>query len=186
MKKLDFNEQNLQEAVHVLKNNGIIIFPTETVYGIGCLVSNVDGIKRLFEIKNRPADKPFQILISDIKQVAQFAKEINQTAKDLMTKNWPGPLTLVFKKKPEVSNLITANKDTVGLRMPDHPLLLKLIKQIGPIAASSANSCGEPAPIDASQVKIEADLLLDGGKCKLKRASKVVEVTEENLMVIRN
>jgi len=168
--------QKIYEAVKILKNGGVIIFPTETVYGIGALASNENAIKKIYEIKGRSFDKPLQILISDISQVDLFASEISDKAKELMKKYWPGPLTLVFK---------TASGSTVGLRMPDSPIILELIRQTGPIAASSANISGQPDPTCIGDVKIEADLLLDGGPCKMGKPSTVVDVSVDPPTILR-
>ncbi|OGC06711.1 threonylcarbamoyl-AMP synthase [candidate division WOR-1 bacterium RIFOXYA2_FULL_36_21] len=186
MKTITFNQKNFKEIIQTLKLGGVIIFPTDTVYGIGTLISNEKGIKKLFEIKNRPVDKPFQVLISDLKQIQLFAKETNQTAKELIKNHWPGPLTLIFKKKAEVLNVITANKDTIGLRMPDHPLLLKLMKKTGPLVVSSANLSGNKPPTNPEEVKIEADLLLNGGKCKIGQSSTIIDVSNNKPIILRN
>jgi len=185
MQKLKISPQALNEAEKILKNGGVVIFPTETVYGIGALASSESAVKRIFEVKKRPYGKPLQILISDISQVNQFASEISNKAKEVMKKYWPGPLTLIFKKKPKVSDIITSSGNTVGLRMPKNSTILKLIKEVGPIAASSANISGQPDPISPEEVKIEADLLLDGGRCKIGQASTVVDVSVDPPLVLR-
>ena len=185
MQKLKINSQSIKEAVKLLKSGGVVIFPTETVYGIGVLASNENAIRKLFEIKNRSLDKPLQILIADIAQVDLFAAEISDKAKELIKKYWPGPLTLVFKKKPDISDLITASGNTVGLRMPADKNILKLIKMTGPLAASSANISGKSDPKLAEEVKIEADLLLDGGKCKMGQPSTVIDVSVDPPLILR-
>lgn len=185
MQKLKINFQSIKEAVKLLKSGGVVIFPTETVYGIGVLASNENAIRKLFEIKNRSLDKPLQILIADIAQVDLFAAEISDKAKELIKKYWPGPLTLVFKKKPDISDLITASGNTVGLRMPADKNILKLIKMTGPLAASSANISGKSDPKLAEEVKIEADLLLDGGKCKMGQPSTVIDVSVDPPLILR-
>lgn len=185
MERLKFNRDSLKKTAETLKAGGVIIFPTETVYGIGCLAANQEAVKRVFKIKQRPLDKPLQILIADLKQAEQLAQELKGKALELARKYWPGPLTLVIKKKSSVSDLITARKDSVGLRMPKSDKLLELIKAVGPLAASSANLSGEPDPTSAQEVKIEADLLLDGGKCKLSQASTVVDVSVDPPLILR-
>jgi L-threonylcarbamoyladenylate synthase len=176
MKRQQLNAGSLEQAIEILKSGGILIFPTETVYGIGTLASNEKGIKRIYEIKKRSSDKPLQILIADPKQVEMLASGISVKARELMKKYWPGPLTLVFK---------AASGNSVGIRMPKHDWLLKLIKETGPLAASSANLSGETEPISAQEVKIEADLLIDGGKCKLGEASSVVDVSTDPPLILR-
>ena len=176
---------DINKAIKILKAGGVIIFPTETVYGIGALASSEKAIKRLYEIKKRPKNKPLQILISDFFQADLFASEISNIARDLMKKYWPGPLTLVLKKKPGISDIITAGGETVGLRMPDDPTILKIIKSVGSIAASSANLSGEPDPTTAGEVKIKADLVLDGGPCREGMPSTVIDASVEPPIILR-
>ena len=160
----------------MLNSGGVIIFPTETVYGIGALLTKEEAVKRIYEIKKRSPDKPLQVLIADPKQAEALAQEISKKAQELMGKYWPGPLTLIFK---------AASGNSVGIRMPKHDWLLKLIKKTGPLAASSANLSGEPDPVSAGEVKIEADLLVDGGKCQLGEASTVVDVSVDPPLILR-
>ncbi|MBI5698856.1 threonylcarbamoyl-AMP synthase [Candidatus Saganbacteria bacterium] len=176
MEHLKPNDGSLKKAHDVLKSGGVIIFPTETVYGIGTLVSNEPGIKRIYEVKKRPLDKPLQILIADLKQAESLALDISPKAREVMKKHWPGPLTLVFKAR---------SGGSVGIRMPKHDWLLKLIKETGPLAASSANLSGLSEPISAEEVKIDADLLIDGGKCKLGEASTVIDVSVDPPLILR-
>ncbi|MFA4905521.1 MAG: L-threonylcarbamoyladenylate synthase [Candidatus Margulisiibacteriota bacterium] len=176
MEQLKQNNESLKKAHEVLMSGGIVIFPTETVYGIGTLASNEKGVKRIYEIKKRSSDKPLQVLIADLKQIESLALEITPKARELMKKHWPGPLTLVFKAK---------SGGSVGIRMPKHDWLLKLIKETGPLAATSANLSGETEPISAQEVKIEADLLIDGGKCKLGEASTVIDVSVDPPLILR-
>lgn len=176
MERLKSSDESLKKAIQILKSGGVIIFPTETVYGIGTLASNEKAIKRIYEIKKRPSDKPLQILIADLKQVESLAQDISTKARELIKKYWPGPLTLVFKAR---------SGGSVGIRMPKHDWLLKLIKEIGPLAATSANLSGEPESLSAQEVRIEADLLIDGGKCKLGEASTVIDVSVDPPLILR-
>ncbi len=185
MRILKAGKQAIEEAVKTLKNGGVVVFPTETVYGIGALVSDESAIKQIFEIKKRPFDKPLQILISDIKQVDRFAAEISNKAREFMRKYWPGPMTLVFKKKPGISDLVTSSGKTVGLRMPAHPFTLELIREAGPMAASSANYSGEPDPSSAEEITIKAGLLIDGGKIKMGQSSTVIDVSSDPPLILR-
>ncbi|MBI5701878.1 threonylcarbamoyl-AMP synthase [Candidatus Saganbacteria bacterium] len=177
MQKLKINKSSVKKAKEIIQAGGVIIFPTETVYGIGTSIKSKKGIKRIFEIKNRPKDKQLQVLISDLKQLKDLAVSIPAYAKDLMAEYWPGPLTLVLKKK---------GGGTIGVRMPYHVELLKILQDCGPMFATSANVSGCPAPTSASEVKIEADLLLDGGKCKFKLASTVIDATSKPPTVLRH
>ncbi len=185
MKIIRFSPEAVSEAAGVLKRGGVVIFPTDTVYGIGALPDNEKAIKRLFEIKKRPIDKPLQILISDLKQVDDLAVEVSGTAREMMEKYWPGPLTLIFKKKPNIPDVVTAYGPTVGLRMPDNEAVLTLIRKTGPLAATSANLSGQPDPGSAEEVLIDADLLLDNGACRFGEPSTVVDTTTDPPKILR-
>ncbi|MFC1495905.1 L-threonylcarbamoyladenylate synthase [Candidatus Margulisiibacteriota bacterium] len=164
-------ESQLKESVRILKTGGVIIFPTDTVYGIGCAYDNKAGIERIYEIKKRPKYKPLQILISDIKQLDALAAEIPAAAQELMEKYWPGALTLILKTKGQRLN-------TIGIRMPNHPIPLQIIKELGkPLAATSANLSGEPDPSSPAEITIKADYLIDAGKIENPQASSVIDVT---------
>lgn len=176
MQKLKINKRSTEEAKKIILAGGVIIFPTETVYGIGTSIRSKKGVKRIFAIKKRQKDKKLQILISDLNQLKDLSVITPAYAKDLMDKYWPGPLTIVLKKK---------GGGTIGVRMPDHKILLNIINNCGPLYATSANISGCPAPTSASQVKIKADLLLDGGTCKLKKASTVIDATSTTQKILR-
>ena len=178
MERMVFDRFALNLAAKTLKNDGVIIFPTETVYGLGGLASSKNAVKRMYQIKQRPEDKPFQILISDASQLNELTDEVSEKARELIAKYWPGPLTLIFKQKN--------GNSTVGVRLPDHELLRQLIRLTGPLASSSANLSGEPDPTSANEVKIEAELLLDGGKCRLGQPSTVIDVTADPPRVLRH
>jgi len=177
MEHMVFDRFALNLAAKTIKNDGVIIFPTETVYGLGGLVTSEVAIKRMYEIKKRPAGKPFQILISDLSQLDELTDKVSEKAQELISKHWPGPLTLIFKNK--------GGSSTVGVRMPDHSLLRELIKLTGPLASSSANLSGESDPTSADEVKIEADLLLDGGKCRLGQPSTVIDASVDPPQILR-
>ena len=176
-------DNNIKEAVNILRFGGVIIFPTETVYGIGCAYDNKAGIERIYKIKNRPKDKPLQILIYDKAQLDALVSEVPEKAKELIDKYRPGPLTLILKAK---GWRMEAGGETVGIRMPDHPISLEIIKELGkPLAATSANLPGDADPASADEVKIKADLLIDGGKIKDSAASTVVDLTSPAPNILR-
>ena len=177
-------------AVKTLKRGGLIIFPTETVYGMGADPKNRKAVKKMFAAKKRPTSKPFQLLISDIKQAKRAAKKIPKNAAKLMRDLWPGPLTLVVKKKRSVPDFLTAGLPTVGLRMPDHPVALAVIKAFkGPIAATSANISGKKAPKTAKQavkdLKNHVEIILDSGQTKIGIASKVLDISGSRVRTLR-
>lgn len=185
------NRQDIiKKAVSLLKQGRVIIFPTETVYGIGADAFNKKAVAKIFKLKKRLKAQPLQILIRNIKTVEKVSSKVSKKAMSLMKKNWPGPLTVIVTKKKIVSDIVTANMKTVGLRMPDHPVILEIIKALGrPIAASSANISGKRPPKTAREAakyfKSGISLAIDGGKCKIGKASKVVDASGKGLMVIR-
>lgn len=171
----------IKQAADVLKEGGLVIIPTDTVYGIAANISNKDAIDRLYEIKRRPKEKPFSLLIDKKEGIENYAIEIPLAGYKLMEKFWPGPLTLIFKSK---------NGGTVGLRMPDNQIALEIISSAGiPIACPSANPAGKNAPVDFSQAINDfmgiVDMAIDAGKAKLGIESSVVDLTVEPLRILR-
>ncbi|MGD0337043.1 MAG: L-threonylcarbamoyladenylate synthase [Candidatus Omnitrophota bacterium] len=171
----------IKEAALAIRKGQLVIIPTETVYGIVANMLNKDTLNKLYEIKQRPLDKPFSVHIADKSQVEDFAKDIPPAAYKLMERFWPGPLTLVLKAK---------EGDTVGLRMPDNAAALKIIAEAGvPVVCPSANISGKPAPVTfADAIKdLEGliDLALDSGDTKLKNESSVVDLTVEPFKILR-
>jgi L-threonylcarbamoyladenylate synthase len=165
------------QAIKVLKAGGVIAFPTETVYGIGALLSRPQAIARIYKIKQRPRNKPLQVLVSSLRQARELG-EFSDQALRLAKKGWPGPLTLVVRKTNKVPAIVSRDK-TVGLRVPAHRTVLNLIRNIGPIAATSANLSGEK-PFRNSK-EVAAGLpglgLVLSGRVKLGKASKVIDAT---------
>lgn len=176
MENLKLGKDSLKKAKNILLSGGVIIFPTDTVYGIAASIRSKKGLKRIFNIKKRPKNKPLPVLISNRKQLKDLVYDIPKETEKLIAKHWPGALTLIFKAK---------SGGTIGIRMPNHKELLSLIDECGPLAATSANISGKTAPVTADEVKIKADLLLDGGKCKAKEASTVIDVSENTLKILR-
>jgi L-threonylcarbamoyladenylate synthase len=172
------NDQ-LKKAVKTLKTGGVIAFPTETVYGIGALLNDKKAIARIFEIKKRPRTKPLQVLVASLAEAKKLGT-FNKQALELAEKGWPGPLTIIVKKKMTVPKIVTGGKATVGLRLPDHKLALELIKLCGPLVATSANEAGAKPALTARQVKKrlpQLDYILSG-RAGSGKPSTVVETTE--------
>lgn len=178
----DFPEVELiKRAVEVLAKGGLVAFPTETVYGLGASTKNMKAMKRLFEVKKRPQDKPFSLLIPSIYNIDNFATDVLPFAYRLADKFWPGPLTLVLKAK---------SSPTVGLRMPKAPVALEIINSFDfPIACPSANLSGKRSPLSAEDVLEELEgkieLILDGGRVELGRPSTVVDATDLPIKILR-
>ncbi|MFH1710658.1 MAG: L-threonylcarbamoyladenylate synthase [bacterium] len=182
------NNGSLAEAFNILKAGGIIAFPTDTVYGIGAMPFNKAAVQKLYRIKKREKKKPVALLISSKKMAGKFAMTIPSKAKKLITKHWPGPLTLIFKKRRSVPDFLTSRLSTIGIRMPKNDTALKLIKKAGgALAVTSANVSGNEPAVLAGQIKglKGIDLIIDGGKCKIGIPSSVVLVGKDKLAIIR-
>lgn len=171
---------NLKKAAEILKSGGVLVFPTDTVYGIGCIYDNQKALERIHKIKNRPQDQPFPILVSSINQAGKIV-QINDTAKKLMEKYWPGGLTIVLQGKN--------SKSKIGVRMPNSKIALSLIEKAGnPIIGTSANFHGKKPVADFESLDPELVRLADyviKGKCEGGHESTVVDVTVNPPKVLR-
>lgn len=171
---------DIGQAAKILTSGGVVAFPTETVYGLGADAFNEKAVARIFEIKNRPRFDPLIVHIADMAQLPQVARIVPAAAKKLVARFWPGPLTLVLPRARTVPDIVTAGGDTVGVRMPDHPVALKLIAACGrPVAAPSANPFGSASPTTAAHVRQmlgrKVDAIIDGGPCRVGLESTVIE-----------
>lgn len=180
----------LKEISEIIKNGGIVVFPTETVYGIGTNGLNKEAISRLYEVKQRPTSKPISLLVSSIEMVDMVAKDITDMEYKLMDKFFPGPLTIILKKKSNVPDNLTNNTDTVGIRMPDNIIAKKLIEYAKvPIATPSANISGKPSGTDINYImenfKDKVDYYIDGGQSKLGIGSTIVKVENGYPLILR-
>lgn len=182
------DKDKILEAAELLKKGKLVVFPTETVYGIAVKADNPEAIKRLYIAKQRPLDKPITVLIAKKEQVDELAREVPESAKKLMDKFWPGPLTIVLKKK-NVNDVLTAGGDTVGVRMPDHKVALLLIEEVGMIAAPSANISGNNPAVSAEEALKEldglVDMIIDSGKTDIGVSSTVVDLSKDELVILR-
>ncbi|MDQ0974448.1 L-threonylcarbamoyladenylate synthase [Neobacillus niacini] len=185
------NNPQVVDAAQFLQENEVVALPTETVYGLGGNAESDVAVEKIFAAKGRPSDNPLIIHIADKQQLNSFVTEVPEKAAVLMDEFWPGPLTIIFKKKDGVlSEKATAGLETVGVRMPDHPVALALLKKCQlPIAAPSANSSGKPSPTNAQHViedlngKIAG--VLDGGSTGVGVESTVLDCTEEIPLILR-
>lgn len=179
-------KETLRKAIALLKRGKVIAFPTDTVFGIGALLSKPKAIKKIYKIKKRPGTKPLQILIASLQQAKELGV-FNPTALNLAKRNWPGPLTLVVNKTEKVPKLVTGGSSKVGLRIPNHKTILQLIKKCGPIVASSANKSEEKPALTAKEVinKLPEIKFVLPGRVKTKRASKVIDASEK-LKILRS
>lgn len=181
-------QENILKAAELIKNGEVIAFPTETVYGLGASIYNENAIKKIFHLKKRPYYDPLIVHISSfsqLKEIAYVEKEIT----DLLKKLWPGAFTIILKKKPVISDLITANLDTVAVRYPKNKIALNLIKYTStPIAAPSANKFSKLSPTRAEHVsKYFKDItIIDGGKTVYGVESTVVKIEKNTLYILRH
>lgn len=191
MSSLFLKEDNITTASSILKNGGIGIFPTDTVYGIGCDFLNVNSLIKLFEIKKRDFNKPINILVSNKEMIYNFIKDINPIEKILIDNFWPGPFTIIFNKTNLVPDILTSGLSTVGIRMPNNKVCLDLINKLGsPIATSSANISNErpTSVIDENLIKNfenNVDFILDSGKIDGGIPSTIVKVEENKINILR-
>lgn len=177
-------------AVAILRDGGLVAFPTETVYGLGADAANPAALGRLYAVKGRPVEHPVIVHLADVAQLDEWAREIPTLARALAAACWPGPLTLVLRRTPRVPDAATGGLDTVGLRVPAHPLALELLTAFaGGIAAPSANRFGHVSPTTAAAVRAElgadVDLVLDGGPCAVGVESTIVDCTGGAPRVLR-
>jgi len=184
------DEEVIKKAAEIIKNGGLVAFPTETVYGLGADGLSAYAAKKIYEAKGRPSDNPLILHISSINQLMLLVSEIPEMSYTLMEKFWPGPLTMVFKKSPIIPECITGGLDTVAVRFPVNKVAQRLISEAGtPIAAPSANSSGKPSPTRASHVQFDLDgkidMIIDGGACEFGLESTVVDVTGEIPVILR-
>lgn len=182
--------QELRDAGEILRRGGLVAFPTETVYGLGGDAMDAGAAAKIYEAKGRPSDNPLIVHIADMDGLENLAKEIPDVARKFAEAFWPGPLTMIFKKRAEVPEGTTGGLDTVGVRMPEHPVALALIRSAGRyIAAPSANASGRPSPTLAEHVKEDLDgridMIIDGGAVGIGLESTIVDVTGDVPLILR-
>ena len=180
----------LAHAGAILRAGGLVAYPTETVYGLAASAFNSQSITKVFDAKGRPHGQPLPVQIAGIAEVETLARDIPPAAHKLIADFFPGPLTLVFWHQPGVSLLITGGGETVGLRMPDHPVALGVLRAFGgPLVCPSANLTGRRAAMSASDVLEDLDgridLVLDGGPTTSRTPSTVLDITSEPARLIR-
>ncbi|MGG4440156.1 L-threonylcarbamoyladenylate synthase [Brevibacillus fortis] len=178
------------DAARFLREGAVVAFPTETVYGLGANALSNEAVEKIFTAKGRPSDNPLIVHIGAWDQLSTVASEVPEKGKKLMEAFWPGPLTVILPKTDQVASLVTAGLDSVGVRMPDHPIALALIKEAGvPIAAPSANRSGRPSPTTAAHVLADLDGrvagVVDGGATGVGVESTVIDVTQDPPMILR-
>jgi len=187
---LEVDAAAIREAAAVLRRGGLVAFPTETVYGLGADAENETAMRALFAAKGRPADHPVIVHLAEAAQVDDFAAEVPAAAQKLVAAFWPGPMTLVLRRSGRISDLVTGGLQTVGLRVPGHPVAHALLKEFGgPIAAPSANRFGRVSCTAAEHVVAElggrVDVILDGGECDVGVESTIIDVSCDRPAILR-
>ena len=179
----NYSEKDLKAAANIIKNGGIVVFPTETVYGIGTNALNSNAVKKLYEIKKRSLNNPINLLVSDIKMLEEITQNITPIEYKLIEKFLPGPFTIILKKKDIIPDIVTAGSEFVGIRIPNNSIAKKLIELAGvPIAAPSANISGKLSGTNLNDIiddfSNNIDFAIDGGESKFGMESTIVKVID--------
>lgn len=174
--------RDIKKAAEIIRRGGIVIYPTETVYGIAASIYTEEALRKVFEVKKRSAQSPISVAVSSFKMMDELV-HIGEKEREFIKRFLPGPVTVILRKKKAVPDILTSGADLVGIRYPDHKLALELIELAGvPVTSTSANVSGEPAPARVDEIKIDADYILDGGECS-GEPSTVVDLV--NMRVLR-
>lgn len=182
--------RDTERAAQILQQGGLVAFPTETVYGLGADAENPAAVARLFAVKGRPTNHPLIVHVASVDAAERYAARVPETARQLAAACWPGPLTLLLRKGPLIPLATTGGLETVGLRVPSHPLALELLERFGRgVAAPSANRFGRVSPTRAEHVVADlgsdVDLVLDGGACQVGLESTILDLTGELPVLLR-
>ncbi len=189
-KILGTTTEEIEEAARILADGGLVAFPTETVYGLGADALNAEAVAKVYAAKGRPSDNPMIVHISSKDDLKALTVEITEDMEKLAEHFWPGPMTMIVKRRSVVPDVTTGGLDTVGVRMPSAPEALELIRRAGcPVAAPSANLSGKPSPTCSSHVIEDLsgriDAILCGGQCQVGIESTVIDMTGEQPMILR-
>ena len=180
----------LDKAFAALDNGGVVVFPTDTLYGLGADVFSLPALQHIFAIKGRPADLALPVLVAGLDQVESVALPMSNQAQELAKRFWPGPLTLVMRRSPELPDLVTGGADTVAVRMPAHRIPLALARRLGrPITGTSANLSGQPDLLDLDSIENQlgnlVDYIIRSGPPPEGTGSTVVDITRSEPRLLR-
>ena len=189
-KILKTTKEDIARAGKILREGGLVAFPTETVYGLGASIYNDDAVANIYRAKGRPSDNPLIVHIAEKEDIIPLVKEVTPKAQKLIDAFFPAPLTVILPKSNRISNTVSGGLNTVGIRMPQNPIARAVIKEAGvPIAAPSANTSGLPSPTDAKYVIEDlngrVDAVIDGGSCEFGIESTVITLAEEIPVILR-
>ena len=174
---------DIKKASEIIRNNGIVIYPTETVYGIGANIFSNIALKKVFAIKKRDKDKPISVAVYDLEMMEELVY-IGEKERHFIDKFLPGPVTVLLKKKDKVPDMLTSGSELVGIRFPAHETTIKLIQLAGvPITSTSANFSGEAPPRRVGEIRVGADYIINGGECK-GQPSTVVDLVNRKILRI--
>lgn len=188
--KENIDESELRDVVNTLKNDGIVIFPTETVYGIGGKATSNKVVDRVYQAKQRPRAKAVNILVANVKEIEKYAVITSEIERKIIENFMPGPLTIILKKKDGFGDYFTAENDTIGVRIPDNKIINTILDAIDfPLIAPSANISDRPSGIRAQDIaedfKDTVDIIIDGGDAKLGTSSTIVKVVNGEIQILR-
>ena len=188
--KKGYTEKHIERAKEILENGGIVILPTDTVYGLSADCLNEEAIRKIYKLKHRNYSKACCVLVSNIKMIEEITEGISKKEENIINRFFPGALTIILEKNEKIPQIVTAGLDTIGIRMPDNNFLLDLITELGrPIVTTSLNLAGEESIVNleklSSAFKDNVDLIIDGGETKKKLASTIIRVEKEEVKVLR-
>lgn len=186
----NINEDELKDCINTLKNGGIVIFPTETVYGIGANAYCKEAVKKIYDVKERPNEKPLSIMVPNIDEIKKYAEISDENEEKIINKFMPGPITIILKRKHDVFDYVSSGKDTIGIRIPDNNIILKILEGLNqPLVAPSANISGQPSGIDFNNILKDfngkVDIAINGGKPKLGEGSTIVQIVDGKPIILR-
>jgi len=182
--------EQVKHAVAILRDGGIVAYPTDTIYGLGADIYNDKAVEKVFEVKNRPMSMPLPVLIDNVQQLVDLISGQTAFSRALMKRFWPGALTIIFNKAPKFHSLALAGSDKIGVRVPDHPVARLLIRELGkPIAGTSANLHTGKITLTTDEVRAQmgshVDYIIDAGRCTGGTESTIVDVTTEPPVILR-
>ncbi len=180
----------ISRVAFCLQNDGIVAFPTETVYGLAASINSMKGIQRVLSAKQRPDNKPLPVQIAHASQLGEVWRELPHHAMPLIEAFMPGPLTLIYYKHPSIDGIVNGGRETLGVRIPQHAVSLAIIEALGePIVAPSANISGDPAPVRATDISADLrasiDIVVDSGQCPGGLPSTVLDISQKPAKILR-